>query len=126
MVRTAYNIWYFVKDDEENDIADFAQKDNLVYPTFILIYYGLVDLIPMAGQFVAVRIMPKPKKHKKLNMSNQGKGNFVSTSEETVGLLPSRDESIIIRSGNSENTLFIMDRSNSPEGEESNFHNFST
>ena len=114
-----------MKDDEENDIADFAQKDTLVYPAFILIYYGLVDLIPMAGQFVVVRIMPNPHKHKKLNMSNQGRGNFVSTSEETVGLLPSRDESII-RSGNSENTLFMMDRSNSPEGEDSNFHNFST
>ena len=105
-----------LRDDEEKDIADYAQKDDYVYPAFILIYYGFVDLIPMAGQYVAVKIMPRPDKQKKYYISSHD-GAFVhSTSEETIDLLPDYDDSIIRGQENSASTLYWTNRSCSPNG----------
>ena len=103
-------------DHEEKDLVHTALDDDYVYPAFLLIYYGFVDLIPMAGQYVAVRIMPRPHKRKKLNMSNQDVTYLASTSEDALGPIPDHDESII-RNENSEDTLNWLQRTNSPEDE---------
>ena len=115
--RIAYNLRYLFKSEEEKDIADSAKDGDLVYPTFILIYYGFADLIPMAGQYVAVRIIPNPNNSKKINQSNNEAANMYSTSEETIDLIPDHEESII-RGDNSENTFSWLHRSNPPEDED--------
>ena len=57
ILRSIFNIFYIFIDFRKELFVDSLQNRDFRLPSFIVLYYGLLDLFPMGAQYISVRMV---------------------------------------------------------------------